>query len=108
MERLILFVWAFLACTQAQALDIYGHRGAAGLAPENTLEAYRTAIQIGVDVIDMDVGLTQDGQVVVYHNMALNPDITRSADGQWFDQNQAALKQISYSDLKKFNVGGIN
>ena len=47
-----------------QQLHLYGHRGARGLSPENTLPAYRTALAIGVHYVDMDVGMTQDGVVV--------------------------------------------
>lgn len=90
------------------AIEIYGHRGAAGLAPENTLTAYRAALDIGVDVIDMDVGLTQDGIVVVYHDSELNPDITRGPNGNWLTSEQKPLKHISYASLRDFNVGKIN
>ncbi|HSW81780.1 MAG TPA: glycerophosphodiester phosphodiesterase [Candidatus Saccharimonas sp.] len=47
---------------------IIGHRGAAGLAPENTLASFEAALQIGVDWIEFDVRTTRDGHVVLSHD----------------------------------------
>ena len=69
-----------------QALDIQGHRGARGLAPENTLPAFARALAIGVTTLELDCGITRDGVAVVSHDPALNPDITRGADGRWLEQ----------------------
>lgn len=98
----------FLVMSQVYALDIYAHRGAAGLAPENTLEAYRTALDLGVDVLDLDVGLTSDNVVVVYHDIRLNPNITRHLNGQWLEQEGPALSDLTYQELLGFDVGKIN
>ena len=56
------------------------HRGASGngLAPENTLAACEKAIQIGVDMIEIDVHLTRDGQVVVLHDPAIDRTTDRT------------------------------
>lgn len=47
---------------------IIGHRGAAGLAPENTLASFKTALKIGVDWIEFDVRATRDGHVIISHD----------------------------------------
>ena len=60
-----------------EKMQMIGHRGAAGLAPENTLAAFRKALELMVDGIEMDVLLTADGEIMVHHNFALNPDIAR-------------------------------
>ena len=49
--------------------DIIGHRGAAGLAPENTLESFEAAIAAGADCIEFDVRRTSDGKGVVFHDL---------------------------------------
>jgi len=49
---------------------IVGHRGAKGLAPENTLESFEVAIQHGVDMIETDVHISKDGQAIVVHDHA--------------------------------------
>jgi len=65
------------------AFDIQGHRGARGHLPENTLPAFRLALGMGVDTLELDTGVTRDGVVVVHHDRRLNPDVARGADGQW-------------------------
>ncbi len=56
---------------------IFGHRGARGHAPENTMASFQTALDMGVDGIELDVQMTKDGKVVVCHDH----DITRTSNG---------------------------
>jgi len=58
---------------------ILGHRGASALAPENTLEAFRLALERGADGIEYDVQLSRDGHAVVFHDTAL--ERTTRAEG---------------------------
>src|SRR4030042_2775350 len=51
-----------------QKIIVIGHRGAAGLAPENTISAFKKALDLGVDGLEMDVLLSLDGEVVVHHD----------------------------------------
>jgi glycerophosphoryl diester phosphodiesterase len=53
-------------------MTIAAHRGAAELAPENTLDAYRYAIAYGVEMIEIDVQQTLDGRYVSFHDMTLD------------------------------------
>ena len=57
---------------------ILAHRGACGYAPENTMEAFRMAVEMGADGIELDVHLTADGQVVVCHD----EKVDRTSNGQ--------------------------
>lgn len=82
-----------------------GHRGARGLAPENTLAAFEKALALGVDTLELDVGVTKDGVVVVGHDPTLNPDITRGPDGQWLQARGAAIHELTYAELSRFDVG---
>ena len=59
------------------AVEIQGHRGARGLWPENTLQGFANAIEVGADVLELDVGLTADGVPVLHHDQALQPDTVR-------------------------------
>lgn len=104
MSRLL----AALACCvsfAAQAFDLQGHRGARGLAPENTLPAFAAALSLGVTTLELDVGVTRDGVVVVHHDRTLNPDITRGPDGRWLEQRGPAVSTFDFSGLSKFDVG---
>ncbi|HEY7676191.1 MAG TPA: glycerophosphodiester phosphodiesterase family protein [Candidatus Methylomirabilis sp.] len=51
---------------------VVAHRGGAGLAPENTLAAFRRALDLGVDAVEMDVRLSRDGQPVVIHDATID------------------------------------
>ncbi len=89
-------------------IQIYGHRGARGLSPENTLPAYKTGLAIGINTVDMDVNMTKDGVVVATHNFKLDPDITRDANGDWIDpKNPPLIKDLTFKDLQTYDVGRI-
>ncbi|TDB79280.1 glycerophosphodiester phosphodiesterase, partial [Actinomadura sp. KC216] len=54
-------------------VENHGHRGARGLRPENTLPGFAHALDLGVDAIELDVGLSADGVVVLNHDQTLSP-----------------------------------
>jgi glycerophosphoryl diester phosphodiesterase len=72
---------------------IYGHRGAKGMYPENTLLSFKKAIDQGVDGLELDVHLTKDGEVVVIHDETL--DRTTNGTGWIKDLTLAEIKQVS-------------
>jgi glycerophosphoryl diester phosphodiesterase len=92
---------------QALAFDLQGHRGARGLAPENTLAGFRHALAVGVTTLELDVGITADGQVVIAHDPRLNPDLTRDAQGAWLPSPGPALNTLTLTELQRFDVGRI-
>jgi glycerophosphoryl diester phosphodiesterase len=92
----------------AFAFDLQGHRGARGLAPENTLPAFARALELGVSTLELDVALTADGVVVVSHDPALNPAITRDASGQWLTGPRGPLiRSLTLAQLQAYDVGRI-
>ena len=99
---------AILAAFPAFAFDLQGHRGARGLAPENTLAAFAKALEIGVTTLELDTGITRDGIVVVSHNPELNPDITRDADGRFLTASGPAIHSLTLAELRRFDVGRLN
>jgi glycerophosphoryl diester phosphodiesterase len=88
-------------------IDIQGHRGARALFPENTLEGFVAASALGVEAFELDVGMTADGVVVVSHDPALNPDITRDASGAWLARRGPAIHSLTYAALGQYDVGRI-
>jgi glycerophosphoryl diester phosphodiesterase len=97
-----------LSCCSAAAFDLEGHRGARGLAPENTLPAFERALAIGVSTLELDIGVTSDGVVVVSHDPFLNPAIARDASGQWLAARGPLIKDLSYAQLQAYDVGRID
>lgn len=75
---------------------IYGHRGASGHAPENTLEAFRLAMDMGADGFELDVHMSRDGELVVIHDESV--DRTTDGTGLVKDLTLAQLKALDASN----------
>jgi glycerophosphoryl diester phosphodiesterase len=89
-----------------QHLYVIGHRGAAGLAPENTISSFKRAIDIGVDAFELDVHLTVEGEPVVHHDFYLKPEIARKPDGSWIsNESKLLIKDLTVKELKTYDVG---
>ncbi len=73
-------------------LQIVGHRGAAGLAPENTIPAFEEAKKYHVDYIEFDVRETRDGHLILMHD----EDVSRTTNGRGSvrDMDLAQIKQL--------------
>jgi glycerophosphoryl diester phosphodiesterase len=102
---LALLCAGLLDAGSAAAFDLQAHRGARGLAPENTLAAFDTALTLGVDTLELDTVLTRDGIVVVSHDATLNPNLTRDAAGRWIDAPGAAIRTLTLAELQRHDVG---
>lgn len=121
----VLAPGAAAAPEPAGSVQVYAHRGARSFAPENTLPAYRAALSIGADWVDMDVVLTKDGEVLVSHDLVVNADIARDGAGQFIAPSREALKalppaqraeydrkyaarNLTLRELQGFDVGRLN
>lgn len=76
-----------------------GHRGARGLAPENTMVGFRRAVEIGVDVLELDVRLTRDGEVVVMHDATVD----RTTD--WAGPGPGVVAELPLARLGELDAG---
>jgi glycerophosphoryl diester phosphodiesterase len=103
--RLLCALAVALAPAVTWALDIQAHRGGRGLTPENTLPAFANALSIGVTTLELDCGITADGVVVIHHDLRLNPDTTRAADGAWLAGTGPAIHALTYAELSRYDVG---
>ena len=86
-------------------VELQGHRGARGLAPENTLAAFDAALALGVHTLELDTVLSADDVLVVSHDATLNPNFTRDADGRYVDAPGAPIRSLSFAALQGFDVG---
>lgn len=98
----------WLAGPLAWGLDLQAHRGARGLLPENTLPSFARALAIGVTTLELDIAITRDGELVISHDPALNPDITRGPDGAFLSGRGPFIKDLTLAELRRYDVGRIN
>src|SRR5579871_7007541 len=98
---LISFAFAALAAPPAgfaplprlkHAIAVLGHRGGRALAPENTLAAFRNAIKLGIDYVEVDVRATKDGHLVIMHDRTV--DRTTNGTGAVKDLDFAAIRAL--------------
>jgi len=75
--------------TIKKEIKIIGHRGAPEHIPENTISSFKKAIELGVDMIEVDVRLTKDKKVIIMHD----PTVNRTTDGKGYVKDMT-LKQI--------------
>lgn len=106
-KKVYCFLILFICCSVSYSFSLYGHRGARGLSPENTLPAYTTSLAHHVDYVDMDVCMTKDHIVVVQHDLTLNPNITRDAQGRWIKSHKILVKNLTLKELQAYDVGRI-
>ena len=71
----------------------YGHRGAPAMSPENTLLSFNVAFKNNMDGIELDVQLTQDNQIVIYHDQYIN-----------YKNNVIDIRQLTLKQIKTINV----
>ena len=86
--------------------DIEAHRGGRALRPENTLPSFANGLSIGVDTLELDMGVTKDGVIVVSHERGLNPDLAKGPDGKYIDTSIPYIK-LTLAEVKKYDVGRI-
>src|SRR2546429_7766643 len=106
--RALAYLFTALLAGPCLAFDLEGHRGARGLAPENTLAAFRRAIEIGVTTIETDLVVTKDDVVVISHNPTLNSDLVRDPDGHWLASPGPPMRTLSFAELRRYDIGRLN
>src|SRR5579863_314378 len=92
----------------AFAFDIEAHRGGRALFPENTLVSFSGALSMGVNTLELDMGITNDDVIVVSHERWLNPDLAKGPDGNYVASPGIPYVGIPLSEVKKYDVGVIN
>jgi glycerophosphoryl diester phosphodiesterase len=93
---------------EVMAFDIEAHRGGRALFPENTLVSFANALSIGVDTLELDIGVTKDGAIVVSHERGLNPDLARDPSGVYVAAPGIPFVQLRLEEVRKYDVGQIS
>jgi glycerophosphoryl diester phosphodiesterase len=115
-----IYLLLLLSCTAAQKavapnttskmdqFDKQGHRGCRGLMPENTIAAMKTALDLGVTTLELDVVITKDKQVVLSHEPWFGHQITTKPDGTHIrpsEEKSYNIYNMTYDEVKSFDVG---
>ena len=83
------------------------HKGGGALWPENTLDAFAHARDLGADGAELDVHLSADNEVVVFHDFRLKPELCRGRDGIWLEKPTPRIRDLTLAELKRYDVGRI-
>ena len=105
LRSLIVTLLVSTLCAGACAFDLQGHRGARGLAPENTLAGFERALEIGVTTLETDVHLSADGVLVLSHDPRINADLARDAQGAWLKAPGPLLRDLTLAQIRAHDVG---
>lgn len=101
----------FISCAslpdkpRLQTIELQGHRGARGLAPENTWPAFRQALVHGMNVLELDTVLTEDGDLIIHHDTTTNPKLCRNDDGSAIEAKP--IRSLTVAELKKLDCGSL-
>lgn len=87
------------------SIDLQGHRGARGLFPENTIPAFKYAIEQKMTTLELDTNLTKDGNLIVYHDSFINSDLC--IDSKKNPAQSTRILDMTLEDLKKLDCGSL-
>ncbi len=87
-----LFASTSIKDLKGKEFEVIAHKGASGVAPENTLVAFQKALDLGVDMIELDVRHTKDEEIIVFHDQTL--DRTTNGSGDVHDYTLEEIKQL--------------
>ena len=91
----------------SEYIDVQAHRGGAGLMPENTIEAMKHALDMGVNTLELDLQISQDGQIVVSHDPYFHHRYATRPDGTVITKEDPKeyIYTMPYSEVVKYDVG---
>jgi glycerophosphoryl diester phosphodiesterase len=105
---LLLLLVCLNTVTAQKNIITQGHRGCRGLMPENTIAAMKKAIDLGVQVLELDVVISKDKQVVVSHDTYMAAEISLKPSGDMIaaaEEKNLLLYNMTYAEIKKYDVG---
>ncbi|MGD0435297.1 MAG: glycerophosphodiester phosphodiesterase [Bryobacteraceae bacterium] len=85
----------------ASRILVHGHRGARAIYPENTIPAFSYAIDVGADVLEMDVAVTKDNVLVISHDPHINPQICTGP------HPGIAIRELTLAELREYDCGAL-
>lgn len=102
---ILLRLYDYHVSDKYKKIKIHGHRGASGMFPENTLVAFKYAIENDIDVLEMDLQMTKDKEIIIYHDKNINPDICICNGNVNECDLNAPIKTLSLTEIKEYDCG---
>jgi glycerophosphoryl diester phosphodiesterase len=97
-----------LILSKPNHIKIYGHRGARGDLPENTLGSFQYLFENNILAYETDILISKDLIPVINHDFRIDPDLTKDSDGQWIKDDDIKIFDLTYEELSEFDVSSIN
>ena len=89
-------------------IKIYGHRGARGDLPENTLEGFKFLFENKISAYETDILVTSDLVPIINHDFKLNPALTKNSEGNWIESDDIKIYDLTYDQISRFKIGSID
>ncbi len=86
---------------QPTRIQVYGHRGARAMRPENTLPAFEYALAQGVDALELDMAVTRDNVLAISHDPILHPPVCSGP------APSAVIHQLTWAEVQKWDCGAV-
>jgi glycerophosphoryl diester phosphodiesterase len=97
-----------LILSKPNHIKIYGHRGARGDLPENTLESFKYLFDNGINAYETDILISKDLVPVITHDFRLDPSLTKDKEGNWIKDENIKIFDLTYDEISNFDVGSLN
>lgn len=111
LKQITILTFSFIltSCNSSSSeMDIQGHRGCRGHFPENSIEGFFAALQMGATTLELDVVISQDGQVVISHEPWINPNICLSPDGDSLKaDDRFNIYRMPYQEIRRYDCGSL-
>ena len=88
-------------------IKIYGHRGARGNLPENTLESFSFLFENEINAFETDILISKDLIPVITHDFRLDINMTKDAEGNWIKDENIKIYDLTYEEILNYDVGYI-
>jgi glycerophosphoryl diester phosphodiesterase len=98
--NIIIILRLYVYFTSKNKFEIHGHRGARGNYPENSITAFDYAMNIGVDVLELDLNITKDKNIIIYHDKNINTELCKNGPSM-------PVKELSLNEIKNYTCGEI-
>jgi glycerophosphoryl diester phosphodiesterase len=101
---LIIFIlfrlYVYFTTNYINKFEIHGHRGSRGKYPENSISAFNYAMSANIDVLEMDLNITKDKNIIIYHDKTINTKLCKNG-------LSLPIKEMTLNEIKKYTCGEI-